>query len=388
MSSSAGHDSLAAAVVERVAGLLVARWAFGHRAERQVKDASPLEVARSAHAPLGEHRLDLGLGEARLSEDLADLRLLPDVETPLLSLRVRVERRVEAALRPAHLPQGPVEDPLADLAPALVAQGLEPVEVRPGEQRVVVEHLLEVRDQPGAVDRVAGEAAPDLVVDAAVRHPVEGELGDVGIAPCEKQLERRSRRELRGAAEAAATHVRGHPKARDRRVEQRRRRLIGHRLDLGYRPQPLANPRRGFRDALALGLPGGGDRLQDHPKARHPMRRLRREVGSAVEGHAVRVAEGRERPPALAGHALDRLHVDRIDIRALLAVDLHADEALVHVARPSRRPRTTRAPSRGTSGRTSSRSTPGSGDRSSARARERSVPHGCQSTGLSLCWRR
>ena len=164
-----------------------------------------------------------------------------------------------------------------------------------------------------------------------MRHPVERHLDDSGLAPREQKLERRRRGELGSAAETAATRVGGRPKARDRRIEQRRGGLIGRRVDLGHRAEPLANPRRGLRDALALGFPGSGDRLQDHSEARHPIRRRRREVGAAVEGNAVRVAEDRERPAALAGHALDRLHVDRIHVRALLPVDLHADEAVVHV---------------------------------------------------------
>ena len=38
----------------------------------------------------------------------------------------------------------------------------------------------------------------------------------------------------------------------------------------------------------------------------------------------------------MAGHGLHRVHVDRIDVRALLAVDLDADEALVHQRRDLR----------------------------------------------------
>ena len=55
-----------------------------------------------------------------------------------------------------------------------MAEGLEAVEVGAGEQRVVVEHLLEVGHQPARVDGIAREAAADLVVDAAARHGVEG----------------------------------------------------------------------------------------------------------------------------------------------------------------------------------------------------------------------
>ena len=56
-----------------------------------------------------------------------------------------------------------------------------------------------------------------------------------------------------------------------------------------------------------------------------------REVGAAVEGHAVGVEEDGHRPAAVAGDRLHRLHVDRVDVGALLAVDLDVDEVLVHV---------------------------------------------------------
>ena len=47
------------------------------------------------------------------------------------------------------------------------------VGVQPREQGVVVQHLLEVGDQPPLVDRVAREAAADVVVHASGRHGVE-----------------------------------------------------------------------------------------------------------------------------------------------------------------------------------------------------------------------
>ena len=57
---------------------------------------------------------------------------------------------------------------------------------------------------------------------------------------------------------------------------------------------------------------------------------LGREVGAAVEGNLLGREEHVQRPAAVAGHRLDGLHVERVDVWALLAVDLDADEALVH----------------------------------------------------------
>ena len=53
-------------------------------------------------------------------------------------------------------------------------------------------------------------------------------------------------------------------------------------------------------------------------------------VRAGVERFTVRGEEDRHRPPAMPGHRLRRLHVDGVDVRALLAVDLDADEVLVH----------------------------------------------------------
>ncbi len=60
--------------------------------------------------------------------------------------------------------------------------------------------------------------------------------------------------------------------------------------------------------------------------------RRARQVGAAEEGLAVTREQARHRPAAAAGGELDRGHVDRVDIRPLLAIDLDADEALVHQA--------------------------------------------------------
>ena len=64
-----------------------------------------------------------------------------------------------------------------DLGVAGRPRRLEGLEVGAREQGVVVQHLLEVRDEPDRVDRVAVEAAGELVVDAAGRHVVERQLG-------------------------------------------------------------------------------------------------------------------------------------------------------------------------------------------------------------------
>ena len=132
-------------------------------------------------------------------------------------------------------------------------------------------------------------------------------------------------------------------------------------------------------DLGAVLRPRFGDRLEHLRPRRHtaalaPIGRAGREVGAAVEGQQLGRQEHVQRPAAVAGHALHGLHVDGVDVGALLAVDLHAHEALVHQRARCAGPRRTPAPSRGTNGRRSSRSRPAAACRARARARTRALP--------------
>ena len=135
------------------------------------------------------------------------LRLRPGVRQPLDALRVGVLGRGEAALRQREVAEQVLAGLLDHLPVALLAGDHPRVQVRGDEQRVVVEHLLEVRDEPVGVHRVAVEAAADDVVHPARRHRVERGRDHLQLAAAEQELERRGRRELRRAAEAAPLGV-------------------------------------------------------------------------------------------------------------------------------------------------------------------------------------
>ncbi len=83
-------------------------------------------------------------------------------------------------------------------------------------------------------------------------------------------------------------------------------------------------------DLLALLAPRLADRLQHLRPRRHPGARLGWEVRAAVERQLLGREKHVQRPAPMAGHALHGLHVQGIDVRALLAVHLHAHEQLVH----------------------------------------------------------
>ncbi len=87
-------------------------------------------------------------------------------------------------------------------------------EIDPGQLGVVVQHLLEMGDQPLVVDRVPGESAAELVVDAAVGHFAQGPsqhrraLLRPGLAvSAEQELEDRLLGEFRCVAESPVDRV-------------------------------------------------------------------------------------------------------------------------------------------------------------------------------------
>ena len=125
----------------------------------------------------------------------------------------------------------------------------------------------------------------------------------------------------------------------------------------------------------------------------HAVAVLRREVGAAVERHALRGEEHRHGPAAVARHGLHRLHVDLVHVGPLLAIHLDVDEVLVHERRRCRGSRTTRAPSRDTSGRPSSRRRAAPAGPRGARARRPprptgTSPPGCGRAGGGTDWSR
>ena len=91
----------------------------------------------------------------------------------------------------------------------------------------------------------------------------------------------------------------------------------------GHRPQFACDAIGGFFHLAAAATPGIGDRGQQLQEVGF------RVVGATEERPPVRGEEAGHRPTTLSGRRGSR-HVDRVEIRALLAVDLDADEPVVH----------------------------------------------------------
>ena len=189
--------------------------------------------------------------------DVADLAGRPHVEQALVAVAVLVGRvgvlgRVEPAGGMAQVAQHVLDRLVDDLLPAFLAEDEVGVEVDADQQRLVVEHLLEVGHQPLLVDRVAGEAAADVVVHAAAGHRVERRGDDraarrpagAHVGP-QHQVEAHRRRELRRRAEPAPLASNDPAQLLQRLVERSVAGQIVGRLDQrGAADGVAATPRR------------------------------------------------------------------------------------------------------------------------------------------------
>ena len=183
------------------------------------------------------------------------------------------------------------------------------------------------------------EAASEEVVHAARGHRVERRAHHrerVLVAAemhAEQELERRGLRELGRLPPPSPLQVELRPERASGLAEQ----ALGERLAGGGELARAANRvderRRLGGDVAALVAVGVRDRRQHLPEARQTVPRLGRVVRAAEERLALGGEEDRHRPAAVPGERDDRVHVERVDVGPLLAVDLDVDEALVHERR-------------------------------------------------------
>ena len=102
------------------------------------------------------------------------------------------------------------------------------------------------------------------------------------------------------------------------------------RLHLGELADVIGEGLRRCLELLALVSPGVGCRREDIAKAPEVVPRLGRQVRRGPERLAVGAEEHVERPATAAVDRDGDVHVQRVDVRPFLAIDLDADEALVH----------------------------------------------------------
>ena len=138
----------------------------------------------------------------------------PDVELALLAFGIGIERSGERALACRHFAREPVDR----LLRALAIERLVEARVGDGKQfeklRVVVEHFLEMRDEPTFIDRVAREAAAEMIVNAALADVMKRNIDGAEIARlagaqagAPQKFEQCRLRKFRRAARAAIDRI-------------------------------------------------------------------------------------------------------------------------------------------------------------------------------------
>ena len=154
----------------------------GHVEQVQVRELAVWVVGRVAG------RLDavsepnhLGI----VTEQVLDLRLAPDIERPFGLDRVAsasllgrhavgILGREEPAVGMRQITTHIRQRVVGHRRERRVASCLRRLQTRQGQLRLVVEHLLEVRDPPGRVHRVAVEPATHVVAHPTRRHRPQG----------------------------------------------------------------------------------------------------------------------------------------------------------------------------------------------------------------------
>ena len=159
--------------------------------------------------------------------------------------------------------------------------------------------------------------------------------------------------------------------------------LVGARLRL----EPLLQQLGVVADGRLVLAKDPRDFVQYTDESWTAIARVLGEVGAAPERLRLRGEEHGQRPAALLAELVQRAHVDRIDVRALLAVDLDVDEQVVHhggggfvleaLMRHDVAPM---------AGRVADREQDRLAGRLASASASGPQAHHC--TGLSLCWRR
>ena len=293
-----------------------------------MQDVAPLEVPSRSHPPVAGRPFAFGRAEV-----LDQLRLIPEIEGPLLPLAVGVLGGIEAPCRSSEIAQHIGEDLAGELQEVWVAAALEGLEGGEGDKGLIVEHLFEVGDEPLCIDAVAVEAEAELVVDAAGRHRrqcLDDDAAQPGLAVAlvgteEEEVVDRHRK-LRGGAEAVMTMVVERGQLAGCRFEDL---FVGKIAGRGGAMllQGGIQCRSVFKDPAALAVPELAKALHQFDEAEAAAARSFRQVGGGEEGFLVGGHEDCQRPAPTAAEDLRRQHVVLVDIRPFFAIDFDGDAA-------------------------------------------------------------
>ena len=293
--------------------------------------------------------------ELRLGKRAGQLGASPNVESSFFGVGFGIQGRVETAVRRGHFAQHELERILDHVAEVVAAGQQVGLRVDQGELRIVVKHLLEMRNGPKAIGAVAMKASADVVANSAGSHLFERadehQFGLLFVAlfcplasgAIQQKDQVRGRGKFgparvgRAVAEAAVVGIvllgQGRKHGTGQTGVQLDRRLAGLLLQLLF--DQGRQQIRVFPQTLRLFLPRLLNQFQHAGQPAAAVFVPRREVGAAHHRPAVGGEEHRQRPAAALWRAdqpkiyVQGRHVDLVDIGPLFPVHLDANEMLV-----------------------------------------------------------
>ncbi len=297
----------------------------------QGENVAPLEIAGRGHAegPDGQ----LGFRRRQLC---ADGSLVPEVEGALGAFGVGVLTTIEPAFGVLQLSQqviGGLNGDAGKEGATALAAGTAGGE---HQQRLVVEHLFEMRHQPPAVDRVAVDAEADLVVDASETDGAQGFKSHVpGLVVAETAGQAQQQFEVVGRGEPGWRAEAGMDRVPDVAVlvqcpfQQGFPGRSGDVTTVSDLFQCSHHPVGTEQQPSSVDVPHPPYFRQYLDQSRLAVACSGRQVGGGKEGPPVGSEQQGERPAATSGHQLADRQVGGVDVRALFPVDLDGDEMSV-----------------------------------------------------------
>src|SRR5260221_2736794 len=136
-----------------------------------IENIVAFEVALGGDIVMGGEK-----GSIILTQGARHLVQRPNVKLALFALGIGVQRGAKRSLGCCRSPRQPSHR-LARATPEQVIARAQVSEREQFEQeRIVVKHLFEMRHEPTLVDRIAREAAAEMIVDAALANASEREV--------------------------------------------------------------------------------------------------------------------------------------------------------------------------------------------------------------------
>ena len=291
-----------------------------------------LEIAALGHIPIAQRKLGL-VGVQRG----ANFGGCPDVKRAFFAFAVGILGSVKTAVGTGHVAQNIGKGFFGDAAEKRVAGCLKYIQIQARQQRIIVQHFLEVWHQPIRIHRIAGETAAQLVVDAAVRHRSHGvfDLIERGL--------------VAGAMPMAQHHFQHHRLGKLGRIaitakpfvilahlafggviEQSGIDRSAGNLRIGDLAQVIAQLGGAGGNIIRSFAVGAGHAVQHLGERWQTVARFGREIRAAIKRRTIRREKHRHRPTTVARHRLHRRHINRVNIGSFLAIYLDIDKIRIH----------------------------------------------------------